>query len=122
MSLEEVRLADLLCSLDRRQRRFPTGASCRCGERNLLALVSGRRSPICRKCALHRRHLLPCEEHHLGGRPSPDTIVVPINAHAVLSSLQWLWRGRSEPGSSEAYLFDLYLARTLGPSLGVELP
>jgi hypothetical protein len=122
VSLEEVLLADLVCSLDRRLRRFPAGAACACEVRDPLALVSGHKPLICRACLLLPRDLAPTEEHHLGGRPSQHTIVTPVNAHAVLSFLQGLWRGRHAPGSNEAYLFDLVLARALGPTLGVEQP
>jgi hypothetical protein len=123
MSREEVLLADLLCSLDRRWRRFPAGAACRvCGERNPLSLISGRRTPICRQCSLLGRHLPATELHHPGRRPSPHTVIVPANQHPLLTFLEGLWLGRFEPGSNEAYLFDLVLLSALGPSLGFDRP
>ena len=107
--------------LDRRARLFPVGASCvGCGERNPLALVAGRCPPRCKSCALCTRGLAPQELHHLGGRPSTQTIRIPANPHALLSLLQELRRNTFAPGSSGAYQFDLLLVRALGPSLGIQ--
>jgi hypothetical protein len=120
--MNEQRLADLVFMVDRRWRRFPAAAACSCGESNPLLLVSGRKPACCLNCDLRRRGLDPVEEHHLGGRPSEQTILVPANPHALLSFLQRVWRGAYQPSSSEAYLFDLVMLRALGPSIGIELP
>ena len=121
--MEEERLIDLLCRLDLRLRRFPAGACCSsCSERNSLMSVAGRRTVLCRACALRRRGLEPVEVHHLGGRPSAHVVPVPANLHALLGFLQELWRGQFAPGSPEAYLFDLLLLHVLGPSFGTEAP
>lgn len=121
--MDEERLLELVCRLDLRLRRFPAGACCSsCGGRNPLAFVTGRKTLLCRECALLRRGLAPVEVHHLGGRPSTHVVPVPANLHALLGFLQELWRGQFAPGSPEAYLLDLLLLRVLGPSFGMEAP
>jgi hypothetical protein len=119
--MNEQTLTDLLCGLDRRRRQFSVGAACRCGEWNPLLLVYGSKPVRCRTCDLLRRGLDPFEEHHLGGRPSENTILIPANPHALLTFAQRIWRDHWQPGSNEAYLFDHLLSRAFGPSIGIEL-
>lgn len=119
--MDEQTLTDLLCNVDRRRRDFRSGSACKCGEWNPLLLVYGSKPICCRTCDLLRRGLDPFEEHHEGGRPSDQTILIPANPHVLLSFLQRVWRGHWDPGSNQAYLFDLLMRRALGPSIGIEL-
>jgi hypothetical protein len=120
--MDEQQLADLLARLDRRRRRFPKDARCAgCGERNPLVLCRQGKQILCQACRLARQERAALEEHHVGGRPSPVVQPLPANLHRLLTVLQELWRGRLEPGSTEAQLFDLVLLRVLGPSFGVEV-
>jgi hypothetical protein len=118
--MTEQHLADLLASVDRRQRRFSADAACGdCGERNRLLLTRVGKSAVCYGCRLVRRGRKPVERHHVGGWPSPLIVSLPANLHRLLTVLQELWRGEFESGSSEAQLFDLILIRVLSPSFGV---
>ena len=119
--ISEEHAQGLLCRLDRRLRRFPVGASCAaCGCRNPLYLVWCPPVFFCRECNLVRQGRASTEVHHLGGKDSPHTEVVPANLHALLTFLQLLWRYVFEPCSPQAYLLDLLLLRVLGPSFGWE--
>jgi hypothetical protein len=118
--MDEQHLADLVASIDRRQRRFPPDAACAdCGERNRLLLCREGKAVVCYGCRLVRQGREPVERHHVGGRPSTLLMPLPANLHRLLTVLQELWRGVLEPGSTEAQLVDLFLLRVLGPSFGV---
>jgi hypothetical protein len=115
--MDEERLSDLVARLDRQLRRFPADAGCAdCEERHRLLLCRSGKAVVCYRCRVRRRGRREFELHHLGGRPGDLTVPVAPNLHRLLTSLQALWRGRLEPGSNEAILFDLYIWRVLAPS------
>jgi len=97
-----------------------------CPERSLdridpVVLVVGSRPSRCywhSELAAGRSGL---QLHHMGGKPSPLTLLVNANTHRRLSLLQDLtWRAAGiEPGSPEAILIDSLALVALGDAGGV---
>jgi hypothetical protein len=107
-------IVDALARLDSRRRLFPSGARCRCGETNPLALVRAERPIVCLECDAIRRGVSPWQDHHVSGRPSRLRILLPCNLHAAATFAQdVLWRGRTAPGSIVAIGVDLAVLKAL---------
>ena len=106
----------LALRLDERRRQFPEGTVCACGEDRAIVFITGTKPTCCYECDRERRGLSRCEEHHLGGRPSPvPPVWIPGNLHRVLSDLQEVfWRDGMVPGSPEAVWFDLVALLVVG--------
>jgi hypothetical protein len=100
---------DLEARLDHRRRMVGPDARCAiCGMSWTLVLFRRPEAVSCFGCAAIARGRTGFELHHLGGKSSPYTVLIPVNVHVVLTAAQVLsWRGVHEPGSPEAIARDV---------------